>query len=73
MEVCPVFIDETGVLSGSPQGQPVYGIGALVVPDTKSITDSLYSLHFNFSRQRMTERRRIYDNLWSRTTPPTLR
>ena len=71
MEVCPVFIDETGVLSGSPQDQPVFGIGALVIPDTKSITDSLYRLHFNFSKERMTERRRIYNNISSRSTPPT--
>ena len=49
MEICPVFIDETGILSGSTQVQPVYGIGALVVPDTGEITDSLYRLHFNFS------------------------
>ena len=72
MQVCPVFVDETGVLSGSPREQPIYGIGALVVPDTRSITDSLYRLHFNFSRARMTERKRIYDDIRSRAEPPTL-
>ena len=72
MEICPVFIDETGVLSGSPQEQPVYGVGALVVPDTKAITDSLYLRHFNFSRERMTERSTIYRDIHSRTEPPTL-
>ena len=71
MEVCPVFIDETGVLSGSPHNQPVYGIGALVVPDTKAITDSLYRLHFNFSQERMTERNKIHNNIRSRSTPAT--
>ncbi len=72
MEVCPVFVDETGVLSGSPQQQPIYGIGALVVPDTRDITDTLYRRHFNFSRERMTARRRIYDDIRSRSEPPTL-
>ena len=72
MEVCPVFIDETGVLSGSPREQPVYGIGALGVPDTRSITDSLYRRHFNFSRDRMTARKRIYEDIRSRREPPTL-
>ncbi len=45
MEVCPAFIDETGVLSGSIKEQPIYGIGMLVVPETKEITDSFYRLH----------------------------
>ena len=73
MEVCPVFIDETGVLSGSPQQQPVYGIGALVVPDTRSITDSLYRLHFNFSSGRMAERHELRRDIKARGEAPTLR
>ena len=48
MEVCPAFIDETGVLSESAVRQPIFGIGVLVVPDTKIITESFYRLHFNF-------------------------
>ena len=31
MEVCPAFIDETGILTGLVKEQPVYGIGVLVV------------------------------------------
>lgn len=56
MEVCPVFIDETGILSGSTRAQPVYGIGALVVPDTREITDKFYRLHFNFVSATRMER-----------------
>ena len=56
MEICPVFIDETGILSGSRQQQPVYGIGALVIPDTRAVTNSLYRLHFNFGSTRAAER-----------------
>ena len=48
MEMCPAFIDETGILTGSRQ-QPVYGIGVLIIPDPRAITDSLYRLHFNLS------------------------
>ncbi len=73
MEVCPVFIDETGILSGSRQQQPVYGIGALVVPDTGDITNSLYRLHFNFSADRMAERQRIRKDIQSRGESLTLR
>ena len=72
MEVCPVFIDETGVLSGSPLRQPVYGIGALVVPDTRSITDTLYRLHFNFSSGRMAERHELRRNIRARGDALTL-
>ena len=42
MEVCPAFIDETGILSGPARVQPFYGVGVLVVPDTGRITDALY-------------------------------
>ncbi len=72
MEICPAFIDETGILSGTPQQQPVYGVGALIVPDTRAITDSLYRLHFNFISTRMSERRSLRKEIQSRPTPPTL-
>ena len=73
MEICPAFIDETGILSGQRNEQPVYGIGVLVVPDTRAITNSLYRLHFNFSSDRMAERKRIREQIQSRAERPTLR
>ena len=72
MEICPAFIDETGILSGAPHQQPVYGIGALIVPDTRVNTDSLYCLHFNFISDRMSERRSLRKEIQSRSSPPTL-
>ncbi len=72
MEVCPVFIDETGVLSGSVSKQPIFGIGALVVPDTREITDTLYRLHFNFISARRQARNDIRRNIQSLGTSPTL-
>jgi hypothetical protein len=59
MDICPVFLDETGVLTSSIQHRPVYGIGLLIVPDPRAVTDSFYKLHFNFRRDRSTERRAI--------------
>ena len=50
MEICPAFIDETGILSGLRREQPVYGIGVLVIPDTRAITNSLYRLHYKPDR-----------------------
>ena len=73
MEICPAFIDETGILTGAPRQQPVYGIGILVIPDPRAITDSLYRLHFNFSSDRMAERRNIRKDIQSRDEPPTLK
>lgn len=73
MEICPAFIDETGILSGLRQQQPVYGIGVLIIPDTRAITNSLYRLHFNFSSDRMAERGRIRKEIQSRGDLPTLR
>ena len=72
MEICPVFIDETGVLTETPRQQPVYGIGALLIPDTRAITDSLYRLHFNFSAARMAERQNLRRAIQSRAQSPTL-
>ena len=72
METCPAFIDETGILSGQRNKQPVYGIGVLVIPDTRSITNSLSRLHFNFSSDRMAERQRIREQIRSRAERPTL-
>lgn len=72
MEVCPIFIDETGSLSSLLKEQPVYGIGVLVVPDTREITDSLYRLHFNFISDRRQARNDIRRDIQHRGTPPTL-
>ena len=72
MEVCPAFIDETGIPTGPPKQQPIYGIGVLVIPDPKAITDSLYRLHFNFSADRMAEHQHIRRTIRPRGTPPTL-
>ncbi len=73
MEICPAFVDETGILSGLRQQQPVYGIGVLVIPDTKAITNSLYRLHFNFSSDRMAERGKIRKRIQSGSELPTLK
>ena len=72
MEVSPVFIDKTGVLSGSVAEQPIYGIGALLVPDTREITDRLYRLHFNFIRDRMKARNDIRKDAQTSGAPLTL-
>ena len=72
MEVCPAFIDETGVLSGPPHLQPLFGIGALVVPDTRVATDRLYRLHFNFIASRQSARRRIRRQVQAGGQRPTL-
>jgi hypothetical protein len=72
MQVCPVFIDETGILSGRPQEQPVYGIGMLVVPDPRVITNTLYRLHFNFGAGQQRRRRQLREEIKSRPTSMTL-
>ena len=72
MEVCPAFVDETGVLTESSTKQPVYGIGLLVVPDTKRITDRFYRLHFNFIQKMTYERNRLRRTLRSENRLPTL-
>ena len=72
MEICPVFIDETGILSGSTREQPVYGIGALVVPDTREITDSLYRLHYKFFSIKREERVAMRKDIQSSCAPLTL-
>ena len=72
MEVCPAFIDETGVLSGPRHLQPLYGIGALVVPDNRVATNRLYRLHFNFSAHLREARRRIRDQVHASGQRPTL-
>lgn len=68
MEVCPAFVDETGVLSGSSTNQPIFGVGALIVPDTRIITDSLYRLHFNFVQSRAAKRKEYRRELQRRGT-----
>ena len=53
MDVCPVFMDETGSLTIPISKQPVYGIGALVVHEPQRVTETLYRLHFGFASKRM--------------------
>ena len=72
MEVCPVFIDETGVLTGPVQKQPIYGVGVLVVPETSEITDSFYRLHYNFIQDRATKRKEMRKEIQGRDTLPTI-
>ena len=72
MEVCPAFIDETGVLSESAVKQPVYGIGVLVVPETKHITESFYRLHFNFIQDRAKRRKEFKKSIQAAGRPLTL-
>ena len=72
MEVCPVFIDETGVLNGSVREQPIYGIGILVVPEPSKITDSFYRLHYNFIQDRATKRKEIRRDIQARDILPTV-
>ena len=72
MEVCPVFIDETGVLTGSVREQPIYGIGMLIVPETRTITDSFYRLHYNFIQDRATKRKEIRREIQARDTLPSM-
>ena len=59
MRVCPAFVDETGILSGKPEDQPVYGIGVLVVPDPTAVTNSLYRVHYNFASERQKRRNQL--------------
>ncbi|GEM_PF-4374388 len=59
MEVCPAFVDETGVLTAMLKEQPLYGVGLLVVPDPRLVTDSFYRAHFNFVADRTTRRNAI--------------
>ncbi len=73
MEVCPAFIDETGLLTGPIKNQPIYGVGMLIVPETSEITDSFYRLHFNFQQGRATQRGELRREQQARDTPPTLR
>lgn len=72
-KICPAFVDETGILSGAAQQQPIYGLGVLIIPDTGDITESFYRLHFNFSSTRAKERRNLRKALQSRVEPATLR
>lgn len=73
MEVCPAFIDETGVLTGMTEEQPVYGLGLLVVPEPVSITDALYKVHFNLGSRRRNERRSLRKEILSEARSPTMR
>ena len=72
MEICPAFVDETGILTGSVQKQPIYGVGLLVVPDTREITDTFYRLHFNFLAERAAARKSLRKEIHARANLPTL-
>ncbi len=61
-----MFIDETGVLSESANRQPIFGIGVLVVPETKEVTESFYRLHFNFVQDRARRRSEFRGQLASK-------
>jgi hypothetical protein len=71
MDVCPAFVDETGVLSSSRQQNPIYGIGLLIVPDPRAITDSFYKLHFNFLQERSTQRNQLRRRVRAENRPLT--
>ena len=45
-------MDETGLLSGPIQTQPIYGIGLLVIPNPRQLTDALYKVHFNLNARK---------------------
>lgn len=72
MEICPAFVDETGILTGSAKLQPVYGVGLLVVPDTREITDVFYRLHFNFFSDKAAERKQVRRAVQADGRLPTL-
>lgn len=59
MEVSPCFVDETGTLSVPIARQPVFCIGALVVPDPHVITERLYQRYFSFKAERSARRRAL--------------
>ena len=56
MDVCPVFIDETGDLDAPRSEQPVFGIGMLLVSSQAEITDAFYKVHFGFRAERSSGR-----------------
>jgi len=72
MQICPAFVDETGVLNGSLKEQPVYGIGILVIPEPRLITDSFYKLHFNFVRTKATQRKELRKLILNEESLPTM-
>lgn len=72
MEVCPAFIDETGILTGPAREQPIYGVGVLIVPETSVITDSFYGLHYNFIQDRATKRKKMRKEIQARDMFPTM-
>lgn len=72
MEVCPAFIDETGILGDSAKKQPTYGVGVLVVPEPPSVTDQFYRLHFNFLSDRATARKDLIKDIRARALSLTM-
>ena len=67
MEVCPVFIDETGVLSGSPQQQPDIDLRNLYFsfPDVQFHAMILDRLDNNYSLARW------HGDVWEAYADPT--
>lgn len=50
----------------------MYGIGLLVVPDPKAITDKLATLHYQFRQKRTTGRREMIQNIRDGVITPTI-
>ncbi|MEX2598870.1 MAG: DUF3800 domain-containing protein [Dehalococcoidia bacterium] len=72
MDTCPAFVDETGVLTGSLHEQPVYGIGLLVVPEPRQLTESLYKVHFNLVSERRQQRLGLRRKVMAGSLNPTV-
>ena len=72
MEVCPVLLTTPGLYLVRPNNSRSMELAPFVLADPESITDRLYRRRFNFSRQRMTTRKKIYDDIGSRSAPPAL-
>ena len=72
MDVCPAFIDETGVLHASVPQQPVYGIGLLIVHEPQRVTENFYRLHFGFTSERMTRRHELRRAIKAGEVTPSL-
>ena len=70
--MCPAFMDETGLLSGPVQTQPIYGIGLLVVPSPRQLTDSLYKVHFNLNARKSNLRASIRKDIREEGRRPSI-
>ena len=59
MAVSPCFVDESGTFSAPQSSQPVFCVGALIVPDPSELTERLYRRYFSFISERKARRRRL--------------